>query len=73
MGNFIECLKSRDEPISDVFSHHRAVSVLHLANLCLLLKRKLTFDLATEKIVGDDEALTHQKRAQRKGFEINLS
>ena len=72
MGNFFECAASRDEPISDVFSHHRAVSVLHLANLCLLLGRELTWDLASEQIVGDDEAKSHQRRKQRKGFEINV-
>jgi hypothetical protein len=70
MGNFFECMASRDEPISDVFSHHRVVSVLHLANLCLLLNRELTWDLATEQIIGDDEAKSHQSREQRKGFEI---
>lgn len=70
MGNFFECIASRDEPISDVHSHHRAVSVLHLANLCLLLKRDLTWDLATEQIMGDDDANAHQSRKQRKGYEI---
>ncbi len=70
MGNFFECMESREQPISDVFTHHRAVSVLHLANLCLLLRRKLTWDLALEQIVGDDEAKSHQSRKQRKGFEI---
>jgi len=73
MDNFVDCLKSRDEPISDVFSHHRAVSVLHLANLCLQLKRELTWDLATEQIIGDDEANSLQKREQRKGYEITVS
>ena len=72
MRNFFESMVSREQPISDVFSHHRAVSVLHLANLCLLLDRKLTWDLATEQIVGDDEAKAHQSREQRKGFEVTV-
>jgi predicted dehydrogenase len=71
MGNFFECVKSRDLPISDAFSHHRSVTVLHLANLCLLLGRKLTWDLATEQIIGDDEGNAMQRRPQRKGFEIS--
>jgi len=71
MGNFFECARSRDLPISDVFSHHKTLTVLHLANLCLQLRRKLTWDLATEQIVGDDEANARQRREQRKGFEIN--
>ena len=72
MGNFFECLASRDQPISDVFSHHRVVSILHLANLCLLLNRKLIWDLATEQILGDDEANAEQSRKQRPGFEITV-
>ena len=40
------------------------------ANLCLQLGRKLTWDLATEQIVGDDVANAMQSREQRKGFEI---
>lgn len=72
MGNFFECAASREQPISDVFSHHRAVCVLHLANLCLLLGRELTWDLASEQIVGDDEAKSHQTRKQRRGFEIHV-
>ena len=70
MGNFFECVASREEPISDVFSHHRAVTVLHLANLCLLLGRDLEWDLAREQIVGDDEANSHQRREQRQGYQI---
>ncbi|MDC0937273.1 hypothetical protein OAS39_13390 [Pirellulales bacterium] len=65
------CVKSRDTPISDAFSHHRNVTVLHLANLSLLLGRRLTWDLATEQIVGDEEANKMQKRPQRRGYEIS--
>lgn len=72
MGNFFECMKTREQPISDVFSHHRSVTVLHLANLCLLLGRDLTWDLASEQIIGDDEANSHQTRPQRKGYEITV-
>ena len=46
------------------------MTVLHLANLCLLLRRKLTWNLATEQIVSDDQANAMQRRRQRKGFEI---
>ena len=70
MGNFFECLRTREQPISDVFSHHRSVTVLHLANLCLLLNRKLTWDLESEQILGDDQARGYQSREQRKGYEI---
>lgn len=70
MGNFMSCVKDRGEPISDVASHHRALSTCHLANIAMRLGRKLAWDPAAEKIVGDDEANAMQTRAQRKGYEV---
>ncbi len=31
MANFFDCIKTREQPISDVFSHHRAMTTCHLA------------------------------------------
>jgi predicted dehydrogenase len=70
MGNFMASVKDRSTPISDVASHHRAITTCHLANIAMRLGRKLTWDPAAERIVGDDEADAWQKRAQRKGFEV---
>jgi len=70
MGNFFDCVKTRDQPISDIFSHHRVLSTCHLANIALRLGRNLKWNPETEQIVGDDEANARQSRAQRKGYEI---
>ena len=71
MANFVACIKDRSLPISDVFSHHRAMTTCHLANLAVRLGRgKLTWNPETEQIVGDDEANAWQSRPQRKGFEL---
>jgi predicted dehydrogenase len=71
MGNFIECCRDHLTPVSDVFSHHRALTTCHLAGIALRLGRtKLTWDAKKEQIVGDDEANAWQRREQRKGFEI---
>ena len=70
MRNFFECIKTREQPISDVFSHHRAMTTCHLANLCIRLGRPLKWDPHTEQIVGDKEANAWQKREQRQGYEI---
>ncbi len=70
MGNFIECVRDRSMPVSDVFSHHRALTTCHLANIAMRLGRKLTWDPVNELIVGDAEANAWQKREQRKGYEI---
>jgi hypothetical protein len=73
MRNFFDCVKSREEPISDVYSHHRAMTTCHLANIAIRLDRELTWDPKTEQIVGDEEANRFQAREQRKGYEINVS
>jgi predicted dehydrogenase len=71
MGNFMACVKDRSTPISDVATHHRTITVCHLANIAMRLGRKLTWDPGAERIVGDDEANAWQMRPQRKGFEVD--
>lgn len=70
MGNFIRCVTEGGTPISDVWTHHRALTTCHLANIAMRLGRTLRWDAASEQIVGDDDANAWQKREQRKGYEI---
>ncbi len=70
MRNFFECIVDRTQPISDVHSHHRAMTVCHLANIAIRLNRTIQWDPETEQITGDPEAATWQAREQRKGYEI---
>ena len=72
MRNFMECVKDREQPISDVFTHHRAVTTCHLANIAIRLGRKILWNPETEMIVGDKDAQLWQAREQRKGYEINV-
>jgi predicted dehydrogenase len=64
--NFLDCIRTRRDPISDLESAHRVVTACHLANLSLRLGRKLRWDGARETVVGDSEAdllLERQYRA----------
>jgi len=70
MGNLFECVKTGQEPVSPVRIQHRTITACHLTNISIRLKRKLTWDPASEEIVGDDEANAWQKRRQRKPFTI---
>jgi predicted dehydrogenase len=72
MRNFFECIKTRELPISDVYTHHRAMTTCHLANIAIRLGRPLTWDPETEQIVGDDDANAWQSRPQRKGYEVEV-
>ena len=70
MRNFVECLRDRSEPISDVFSHHRALTTCHLANIAIRLGRPLKWDPKAQQIVGDDVANGWLRREARKGYEV---
>ncbi|HVJ86589.1 MAG TPA: Gfo/Idh/MocA family oxidoreductase [Caulifigura sp.] len=72
MGNFFECIKTREQPISDVYTHHRSMTTCHLANIAIRLDRKIHWDATKQEIVGDDQANLWQSREQRKGYEINV-
>ena len=71
--NFFEGVVDKKEPISDVFSHHRALSTCHLAGIAARLGRKIEWDPQAEKIVGDEQAQSFVGRASRKGFEIEMA
>jgi predicted dehydrogenase len=54
--DFLDCVKSRRQPISDMDSAHRVSTACHLANLSLRLGRRLRWDGAKEDLVGEAEA-----------------
>jgi predicted dehydrogenase len=72
MTNFFNCVKSREEPISDIFSHHRALSTCHLANIAMRLDREFKWDPEKEELIGDDQAQSFVSREQRQGYEIKV-
>jgi predicted dehydrogenase len=54
--NFLDCVKSRQEPAAPVEVGHRSATVCHLGNIALRLGRTIKWDPEKEDIVGDDEA-----------------
>ena len=71
MDNFLDAVLDRKLPMSDVFTHHRAMTTCHLCNIAIRTGRKITWDPETEQAVGDDDINANWlKRPQRKGFEI---
>ncbi|MEM7312928.1 MAG: Gfo/Idh/MocA family oxidoreductase, partial [Planctomycetota bacterium] len=72
MENFAAAMKDRNDPISDVYSHHRALSTCHLAAIAARLGRVVKWDPAAEKVVDDAQAQGMVARPKRKGFEIEV-
>ncbi len=71
-ANFIAAMESREQPISDVWSHNRMLETCHLANISIRLGRELNWDPNARQIIGDEEANAFLSRESRKGFEINM-
>ncbi len=71
-ANFIDAIRSRKQPISDVWTHNRMLETCHLANIAIRLGRELNWDPNKREIIGDDEANAFLSRESRKGFEINM-
>lgn len=71
MDNFIDCMRTRKQPICDAEIGHRSVSVCHLANISLLLGgRKLKWDPVKEEFVGDRQANAFLSRECRKPWVV---
>ncbi len=68
--DFVRCVRSRSQPISNVPEQHRSLIPCHLTNLSLRLGRKLQWDPEREEFVGDDEATQRLKRTQRAPYQI---
>ena len=54
--NFLECVRSREEPITPVEVGHRSNSLCVITHIAMKLQRKLKWDPVTETFPGDDEA-----------------
>lgn len=70
MQNLVDCIKHGGTPVSDVFTHHRAVSTCHLTNIAMLLRRKLRWDPEKEDFIDDPQASAMVARPQRSPYAI---
>ena len=71
--NFLDCTKSRQQPISTLESAHRTATACHLANLSLRREGQIRWDAAKETIIGDDEANLHLIRPYREPWDRELA
>ena len=65
MKNFLECVESRQRPVSDIEQGYMSTSACILANISMQLGRSLQWDHAKGAVVGDAEANKLLRRAYR--------
>jgi predicted dehydrogenase len=54
--NFLDCVKSREQPVANAEAGHRTASVCHLNNIAMRLGRTLRWDPVKEQFLDDKEA-----------------
>jgi predicted dehydrogenase len=54
--NFLDCCKSRAQPVLNMEKGHRVSSLAHLGNIAYRTGHKIVWDSKAEKIVGDHQA-----------------
>ena len=59
--NFLDCVKSREDPYFPVDIGHRVSTVCHLANIAIERGTKLKWDPEKEEFIGDDGANAMRK------------
>jgi predicted dehydrogenase len=62
---FLDCIKTRTQPVSNAEVAHRSISACHVANMCKRLGRPIKWDPVTESVIGDEEANRLRSRAYR--------
>lgn len=73
MQNWLDCIKSRRPPNSEIEIGHRSVAFCHLVNITRYLGRvgeTLRFDPASERFIDNDEANAWNDRPRRAGYEL---
>lgn len=70
--NYIDCIRTRNQPNGNIVEGHRSSVMIHLANLAYRAgNRQLIFSPEFEAIMNDSNAAALGELAYRKGFEIN--
>jgi len=64
-GNWIECVKSRELPVSDLAIGHKTTNLCNIGNIVMQLQRKLTWDPVKECFADDAMANRMLTRSMR--------
>ncbi len=72
MGNFFDCVRSRQDPICKVEIGYRSISVAHLGVISVRLGRPIKWDPDKEQILGDAEASQMLAREMRKPYDLGF-
>jgi hypothetical protein len=70
MGNWLECIKTRERCVADVEIGHRSSTVCHLGNIARWAGRRLKWDPVKEIFPDDEKANEYLDRKRRKPYTL---
>jgi len=68
--NFLDCVKTRQQPVAPAEGAHRSITACHAANICFRLGRPVKWDPIKEEFIGDEEANRLRTRAYREPWRV---
>ena len=68
--DFLDCIKSRRLTVANPEVMYNSMTTVHVANICMWLKRDMTYDPAKAEFLGDPEANSLRSRAMREPWII---
>ena len=68
--NYLECIKTRQRPVSHIGAAVRSDTISHLSDIAIRLRRKIRWNPETETIIGDDEASRMLSRTMRSPWHL---
>ena len=70
--NFLDCVKSRQKPTSDIEIGHRSTTTCLLGNVALRSGRRIVWNAKMEKIEGDGAASKYLSREYRRPWKLTV-
>ncbi len=70
MENFLDCIKSRRDPVAHVEACHASSTLSLVADIATRVKRKVKWDWKKEQFIGDDYANRMLSRTMRKPWSL---
>ena len=68
--NFLDCVRSRRQPVAPIEHAHRSITIAHLGNIAMQCGRAIRWNPDTERIAGDPAATRMLDRAMREPWRL---
>ena len=69
-SNFLECVRTRRDPVAPVEAGHAATTISIVADIATRVGRELTWDWNTETFINDDQANQMLQRPMRSPWSL---